>query len=481
MNSKILISILILITINCFSQDRFNKQNMAEQFDATMISVTVGGSFPVTGSFPAYFNERVDEFITRMYKEASQQVLTSTGIDLDVYRKALEDLNDYSLRGIKLIRQNGEEIPIDLQRFRLTGDFQYNPYLKNDDVIVFPPNDLSRNFISVAGAVNRSGVFYFVEGDKLSDALELAGGLNPAYEKPDSVEISRLSYDGENQVLQMAGINDFVLLKRGDRIRVIVRESQRLNFGVLVLGEVESPGYIPITKNTTTLYDVINLAGGFTKNASLRRSRVYSKKSLAILLERQYDISLASQPDLENPKYRNLILNLEGSLMLRMSHIYPEDTTYFNIENTLRLLTGGSSLDFEKINDPNSNISNYIVESGDVIVIPAIQYSVYVFGQVARPGNVSFVVGKDYQYYIEQAGGLGELAIEDDIMLIKGGSRTWISPVREKVTIEEGDYIFIPKENLRSFRSYIVEYSVYVSLLASISAILLSIITIANN
>ena len=65
-------------------------------------------------------------------------------------------------------------------------------------------------------------------------------------------------------------------------------------------------------------------------------------------------------------------------------------------------------------------------------------------------------------------------------MVIKGGSRAWISPLREKVEIEEGDYIYVPKENLRSFRSYVFEYSVYISLLASIAAILLSIVTIVN-
>ena len=66
-------------------------------------------------------------------------------------------------------------------------------------------------------------------------------------------------------------------------------------------------------------------------------------------------------------------------------------------------------------------------------------------------------------------------------MVIKGGSRVWLSPLRETVTIEEGDYIYVPKQSLRTFRSYIFEYSVYVGLLASIAAILLSIVTLSNN
>ena len=75
---------------------------------------------------------------------------------------------------------------------------------------------------------------------------------------------------------------------------------------------------------------------------------------------------------------------------------------------------------------------------------------------------------------------LGELAEEDEIMVIKGGSRAWIPADNDSVTIEEGDYIYVPKENLRSTRSYIMEYSVYLGVLASLAAILLSVITIAR-
>ena len=41
-------------------------------------------------------------------------------------------------RGLILKNANGEEIIIDLAKFRVNGDFINNPYLKNDDVIIFP-------------------------------------------------------------------------------------------------------------------------------------------------------------------------------------------------------------------------------------------------------------------------------------------------------------------------------------------------------
>lgn len=478
MIKKLLLLLLICTGIVTSQISDNNLQNNSLLGTAT-ISVTVGGTFPFKGTFPALITERIDEFITRLYNEAVDITLRTTN-DPELYRKAKEQVVRFSLRGIKLKRVTGEELIIDLQKFRLNGNFENNPYLKNDDVIIFPPYDITTNFISVSGAVHSPGRFYYVEGDRLSDILDLAGGVNPAYENVDSTEIIRLSYDGLNQTSFKVGINDNIVLQRGDQVRVKALETHKRNFQVLILGEVNSPGNIPITKNNTRIYDVIQAAGGFTDQASLRRAKLYTGNSLAILLEKQYGINLAEQPDLENAQFRNTIVNLEAILMFRMSNVYPEDSTYFFMENQLRVLTEGSSLDFTKINDPESDIANYIVKSRDVIIIPEIKNSVYVFGQVARPGHVNLIEGKNFEYYLDEAGGMGELAEGNDIMVIKGGSRTWISPLNTEVKIEEGDYIYVPKQILRSLRSYVLEYSIYISMLASVTAILLAVLSLVK-
>ena len=479
MNMKFIVCFLVLFYLTAFPQFTQNQISKSDMMDMGTISITIGGSFPINGTYPALISERVDAFISRMYAEAVDLTMRVT-TDPDIYRKLKEEIDNFALRGITLKRTSGEELEVDLQKFRLTGEFTYNPYLKNNDVIIFPANDISRNFFAVSGAVNFPGTFYFVEGDNLADALELVDGLNPAYEHFDSVEISRLSYDGQSETKITIGIDKNFPIQRGDRFRFLALENQRKNFSVTVIGEVNIPGTVPITRDNTTLFQVIQSCDWFTPHASLRRARVYSKNSLAILLERQYGIKLGDQPELEDPKMRSLILNLELAMMSRMSNVVEEDSIYFNLENELRLLIEGSSLDFNKISDPESDIAKYKVQSGDIIIVPTIQNSIYIFGQVLRPGYVTFIEGKDYRYYINEASGLGELAEEDDIMVIKGGSRAWISADSDSVTIEEGDYIYVPKESLRSTRSYILEYAVYLSVLASIAAILLSVVTIAN-
>jgi protein involved in polysaccharide export with SLBB domain len=436
-----LIFIIIVMSIYISAQSIDGVLNNSSLLSAATISVTIGGDFPLTGSFPAAIYERVDQFVTRMYVESKQQSVRTTN-DPELIMKIKSELNNFSLRGIVLKRTTGEEMEVDLQKFRTTGDFYYNPYLKNDDVLIFPANNIDRNFFTVLGAVNKPGQFYFVEGDSLNDALELSMGTDDSFENIGRVTISRLSYDGSTLTTDSVDINSNIRIKRGDQIKVLAPDNRRLNNIVIVLGEVKNPGSFPITKNNTRLYDVIKSAGGFTDNASLKRAKLYSNNSLSMFLENEYNINLQDQPVLENTSTRNLIVNLETLLMYRMSNIYPDDSSYFFLENQLRVLIESSSFDFSKIDDPDSDISNYTLQNGDMIIIPPIVKSVYVFGQIANPGYIPLAEGKDYEYYLKQAGGLGELAIEEEII-----------------------------------RSYAQEYSIYIQMLSSIATVVLLIIT----
>jgi hypothetical protein len=159
MIKKLLLLLFICTGIVTSQISDNNLQNNSLLGTAT-ISVTVGGTFPFKGTFPALITERIDEFITRLYNEAVDITLRTTN-DPELYRKAKEQVVRFSLRGIKLKRVTGEELIIDLQKFRLNGNFENNPYLKNDDVIIFPPYDITTNFISVSGAVHSPGRFYY--------------------------------------------------------------------------------------------------------------------------------------------------------------------------------------------------------------------------------------------------------------------------------------------------------------------------------
>lgn len=473
--NKLVLLFLFLFSASILSQTISREQQSILSLSG--ISVTIGGTFPLTGSFPALITERVDQFVTRIFNEAVSRSL-SNAQDEELIEKIKEDLSKYSLRGIILKRSNGEEIKLDLEKFRLYGDFSNNPYLKNDDVLIFPPYDIERNFIVIKGAVNRPGKYFFVDGDKLSDAIDLAMGINPAFENVKEVLINRLSYDGQSNEVVKIQLPGDTELKRGDQIIVEANETQRKDFYVLVLGEVNQPGYVPITKSNTKLGEVIELVKGFTKNASLKRARLFRGNSITPLLESQYGIKIGDEIVNKNKELVDRIVNYEQAMMFRMSNLVEEDKYYFETENQYRVLNEGSAIDFSQIENENSEINNFILEKGDVIVVPPLTKTVYVFGQVSNPGHVKFVEQEDYQYYINQAGGVGEYA-EDEIMIIKGDSRNWI-PATNNVRIDDGDYIFVPKERIKSFQTTITEWGGYFSIIGSIATILLLIFQITK-
>ena len=119
---KKLLLLLFICTGIAASQILDNKLQNNSLLGNVTISVTVGGTFPFKGTFPALITERLDEFITRLYNEAVDLTLRTTN-DPELYRKAKEQVVRFSLRGIKLKRITGEELIIDLgdQYLDLTG------------------------------------------------------------------------------------------------------------------------------------------------------------------------------------------------------------------------------------------------------------------------------------------------------------------------------------------------------------------------
>lgn len=440
-----------LLTIVSFSQTE--KNSMSDLLaSASLISVSIGGNFPVTGSYSASVNERVDQFVTRIYDKAFALALGNSPSQEQI-NNVRNQFQIYSFRNILLKRKNGEEIKLDLLKFRRTGNFDFNPYLKNDDVLIFPATDIERNFITVRGAVNNEGTFHFFDGDKLSDALFLAEGVNQAYENVHQVEITRLSYDGEKMETNIVDINSDVELKRGDRVRVLATETQRKDYKVLTLGEFNMPGYIPIKKEYTTLKQVIDKAGGFTEHADLTRAQILRGVNI----------------------YKSIAFSeeMEQLLMMRMSTLIEEDSTYFRIDEKLRFLRGNANVDFTRLEEITDTL--FILKDGDVIYAPPKIDLVYVYGQVSEPSYVKYEKDKDYNFYLDKAGGLGETS-SGDIYIIKGKTRTWVSvdDIEEKnIQIEPGDYIWASKEPVRTFWDYVDQTARIAVILTGIATLIL--------
>jgi len=440
--------------------------------------VTIGGEFIANGSFRAFVNERVDEFVTRIFNKAKNEMLSSAKTYSD-YNKVVRMFGDYALRGIKLVHQDGSKQIIDLKKFRLTADYRYNPYLRDGDVIIFPPLDMERSFIEVEGAVNKPGKFQFIDGDKLSDALLFARGVNESYDDIKYAVIERLSYNGqESRTIRIPVDSLNFVLKRGDRIRIVADETNRRDYKVLVLGEVYRPGYIFISKDNTTLWEVINKAGGFRENADLLNAELI-RDPFAFA---NYGIYSSLYKDRDRTFRVNLLsTNIDLLLMERMADVDPQDSLNFIADNLLRNLHAIASIDFRDLKNPNSPSSTFIVKDGDVIIIPTKSDMIYVYGQVMTPGYIKYKPGADYKYYIAQAGGLGKRA-KEKVYLIKSKSRAWIDMTdgKNNYKIESGDFIWVPRTPYRDFDYYLKRISTYTTIIGNITSLLLLIYQITR-
>jgi len=420
------------------------------------ISVTVGGSFPLNGTYEASPLERVDQFITRlMLVSGLRQQQEGQRVDLGI--DAANRMTDlFARRNIRLIRTSREELRLDLERFRLTGDFKDNPYLKNDDVLIFQAIDRERDFVTVSGAVARPIRFQFVAGDRLADAILFAGGLRASTDSTYGIEIARLDVTGERVTTLPFTLDANPLLKRGDRISVLSHEDDRRDYRVYVSGEVQAPGSFPITKSSTTLREVVKRAGGFKPSADLSRAELVRGANV----------------------FQSLLFSneFERMLMARMAVISWEDTLSFSIDNALRVSRGNGLIDFAKVMEDSSQEGDFIVRDKDFVFVPEKVDLIYVYGQVNNPGYVQFREGEMADYYLKKAGGIAESA-KGTIYLIKGKSRSWaqISDARY-ATIEVGDFIWVPKRLPRDFDYYLVRVGSVASILAVVVSLLVLVI-----
>jgi protein involved in polysaccharide export with SLBB domain len=358
-------------------------------------------------------------------------------------------------RNILLKRKDGTHQRIDIPRYYATRDDQWNPIVRDGDEIMIPRIDGEKNAIAIWGGVQVGGVYEFAEGDRFLDLVELSQGFTRRAKK-DSVILYRYDSAGKElhvSVLNAAAIIDGraenIPLQRFDKIVVIEEYDPRENYFITIAGEVFFPGTYPIERDGAKLSSIIKRAGGLTQYASLKAA----------------ELLRASVPAKE--LYLERLMSMRGG-------ITPEDSAYYLLESELRLQHEAVEVDFEKLLVQHDTTQDVLLRSNDRILIPDIRKTIYVFGQVASPGNVPFVDGQEYKYYIKEAGGFTDKARTGDVMVIKRATRQWLSPKETK--IEEGDYVWVPKEPERSFAYYMNIFSQTAAVItAAVSIALLAI------
>ena len=405
-----------------------HRKYIAGQVTATLVKpraiiVTVLGNVLNPGLYTLTAVDRANKAIEEANKPSQKQTLQ------DVSAITVET----STRNILLKHKDGFQERVDITKFLATKEDKWDPYLREGDVLIVPRKNLNKNVFGVYGEVNAPGRYEYVQGDSLLDALRIGQGFT-RLALSDSVQFSRLNSDGTvltTRIVNLRAIRDGIepniALEPGDRVVVNARLDLREDYRVYVSGEVLYPGVYPITKDQTRLSDVIRQAGGFTEFAWLEAAEL-DRRSV-----RPEDIQLER------------LMSLRGGAS-------PEDSAYYLLETDLRLRKEIVNVDFHRLFEHGDSTQDVIVQTEDRVSIPSKRQTIYVFGQVVSPGNIPYVEGEGYEYYVRKAGGFTDRAREGDLKIVKAKTRQWLSP--SETAIEEGDYVWVPKEVERSFSYY---------------------------
>ena len=270
--------------------------------------------------------------------------------------------------------------------------------LRNEDQLFVPSrkNELENLIVVIHGEVYQPDTFAYAHNESVEDLILRAGGLT---EKASlsKVDIARRVIDPkakeEMQIktqLFTVELNDSLGLQEHGFLlepydEVFVRRSpafgQQMN--VRVQGEVLFEGTYTMKTQDDRLSDLVLQAGGLSSHAFTAGARLQRVMTEEEKLRRDQLLKM------------NKAASTKDSV--NMEKLDLGDTYWVGIDLAEALANPGSDEDIT-------------LREGDVLIVPTVNNTVKINGEVLYPNTVSFIKGKNAKYYIDQAGGYSNQA-----------------------------------------------------------------------
>ena len=320
------------------------------------------------------------------------------------------DLSHLSKRNIQIFRGK-DTIKVDLEKFKVNGNQELNPYVQQEDVIKIP---YAKRFFTVHGGVQKPGKYEYKSGDKILDAVTIAGGFHPDA-VVDSISLIRTSLPNDTKSIYFTQKQcELEFLEPEDHLMVPYSYNEDPHEIVEIVGEINYPGTYPIKIGTTTISDIIRLAGGFLPSAD--SSKIYINNKTIVKI-----------PDRE----------LERILLKDEINRSIEEKAY--VKARIRTEKGALETSLNTIKN-----NNYLVTSNDVIFIQKYFPYVEVIGAVESPGRYPFSSANNANDYIKLAGGVTKNASRKRFVIKSTtGQRLKVS---RNLDLQYGDVVFIPEK-----------------------------------
>ncbi len=179
-----------------------------------------------------------------------------------------------NLRNI-VIKRNGRQIDaIDVYEYLNSGDFGKHIYLQNNDFVIV--NFMDKKVLAT-GQFKRPMFYQLKKDEGVKALLKYSGGLTPdalasALKVIRTEDEEQVQRDVNANAIMQINSEDFPLLD-GDVVKVDLIKQGIIN-KVEIRGEITYPDFYELRKGDR-LFDLINRAGGVTRNTYLPRAYIF--------------------------------------------------------------------------------------------------------------------------------------------------------------------------------------------------------------
>lgn len=406
-----------------------------DEMDYSVFRLDDGDSISVDAVLKRFEN-RV-EIRGAVYRSGLYELSGTVNTVKQLIKKAEGLRGDAFLNRALLDRENEdlshEVIAVDLGGL-LKGTVADIPLQKNDILYIPSIHDLKEEeTISIHGEVANPGTFLFSKNMTIEDLLVQSGGLLEAaattkvditrrIKDPKSTSFSSVlgktySFDIKDGLV-VGGEGDFHL-EPFDEVYVRKSPAYRKQQNVVVAGEVLFGGNYALVKKDERLSDLISKAGGITPDAYVKGARLIRKMT-------------------EEEQRRQA----DAVRMARMGE--GKDSISVEKLNISDTYTVGINLE-KAISNPGSDF-DLVLREGDVLFIPEYINTVKISGAVMYPNAVLYKRGESLRYYINQAGGYGNLAKKKKAYVVYMNGTVSRLKSRDKKAIEPGCEIIVPSK-----------------------------------
>lgn len=410
------------------------KESVSKQIKDPEVSITIENPRPaiihITGGVP-----HPGKYIIPAQSRIDQAIFSSITSGDRTPSKSLQNSSDflkngnYSLRSIQIFHTNGSESEADLLKYFRTGDLSSNPFVEDGDLISITPLNRETPKISISGAVKADYEFEFKQGDTPALILSFGGGFEEVADT-SKLYIYRRSVTGIEQIVVEPDEWDSFQLLPNDRVVAPFGNEFDASASAWIYGEVDVPGNFPIESGETTALELLQTAGGLSEEA---------------LPAAAYLVRSGGRKN-EIPNQFN------ADLMKRTSDQYLQGLEYLDAETEL-----SRNQVFIDLTD-DEQLQGIKIFDGDRLYIPRDEQTIFVFGQVNKPGYFGFSNAKTVSEYIAQADGFALSADRERVFILKAGNATWFNV--GDTELSSGDKIFVdrkPVEDLNAKRSYDIQ------------------------